>query len=48
MTTYPGLPGPIVCDRLSREETPRALRPGHGVPIEGMSTFPVRAFAVAG
>ena len=109
MTTYPGLPGPIVCDFISREESRARYAPetefqigkielvsntgtyvdtpfhryadgerpvhtallGAGIPIvehmtglahvpdgarffavpppiEGMGTFPVRAFAVAG
>ena len=28
MSTYPGLPGPIVCDYLSREASRRVYAPG--------------------
>ena len=32
MSTYPGLPGPIVCDYLSREASRRVYAPGYRVP----------------
>jgi len=31
MITYKGLPAPLICDYLSREQIPIALRPWHGV-----------------
>ena len=31
MTTYPGLPGPIICDYLSRERSRELYAPGSGV-----------------
>ena len=32
MPTYPGLPGPIVCDYLTRERSRTIYAPGHRVP----------------
>ena len=34
MTTYPGLPGPVVCDFLSREASREIYAPGTEFQIE--------------
>jgi arylformamidase len=47
MITYPGLPGPVVCDHLSREASRDHYAPGTEFQIGQitMGTFPVRAYA---
>ena len=48
MITYKGLPAPIICDYLSREQLPGAGFKFFATPVKvkGFGTFPVRAFAI--
>lgn len=49
LITYRGLPAPLICDYLSREQSKELYEPGtfSAVPprFKGVGTFPVRAFA---
>jgi kynurenine formamidase len=45
MITYKGLPAPIICDFLSREESRTHYAPGTE-KVKNFGSFPVRAFGI--
>jgi kynurenine formamidase len=51
LITYKGLPAPVICDFLSREQLNQLPAEGFTffavpVKVKGLGTFPVRAFAI--